>query len=122
MIAWYLQTSKPKSKLIVLDANKDIVSKTGLFKSVFKDYPNLEYRPAQKVEKIDVGAKEVTTDIGDKVNYDVINLIPPQRANSIAVEADAGGSPRLQHRLELLKTFRPLTEIGLTIGTLCRSG
>ncbi len=95
MIAWYLQTSKPKSKLIVLDANKDIVSKTGLFKAVFKDYPNLEYRPAQKVEKIDVGAKEVTTDIGDKVNYDVINLIPPQRANSIAVEADlVGGDKR----------------------------
>ena len=94
MIAWFLQTKKPKSKLIVLDANKDIVSKTGLFKAVFKDYPNLEYRPAQKVEKIDVGAREVTTDIGDKVNYDVINLIPPQRANSIAVDADLVGADK----------------------------
>jgi sulfide dehydrogenase [flavocytochrome c] flavoprotein chain len=94
MIAWLLQTKKPKSKLIVLDANKDIVSKSGLFKAVFKDYPNLEYRPAQKVEKIDVGAREVTTDIGDKVNYDVINLIPPQRANSIAVDADLVGADK----------------------------
>ena len=94
MIAWFLQTKKPKSKLIVLDANKDIVSKTGLFKAVFKDYPNLEYRPAQKVEKIDVGARELTTDIGDKVNYDVINLIPPQRANSIAVDADLVGADK----------------------------
>jgi NADPH-dependent 2,4-dienoyl-CoA reductase/sulfur reductase-like enzyme len=94
MIAWFLQTHKPKSKLIVLDANKDIVSKTALFKVVFKDYPNLEYRPAQKVEKIDVGAKEVTTDIGDKVKYDVINLIPPQRANSIAVDADLVGADK----------------------------
>jgi sulfide dehydrogenase [flavocytochrome c] flavoprotein subunit len=95
LIAWYLQTKKPRSKLIVLDANKDIVSKTGLFKAVFKDYPNLDYRPAQKVEKIDVGAKEVTTEPGDKIKYDVINLIPPQRAAAIAVEADlVGGDKR----------------------------
>jgi sulfide dehydrogenase [flavocytochrome c] flavoprotein chain len=95
LIAWYLQTKKPKSKLIVLDANKDIVSKPGLFKAVFKDYSNLDYRPAQKVEKIDVGAKEVTTEPGDKVKYDVINLIPPQRAAAIAVEANlVGGDKR----------------------------
>jgi sulfide dehydrogenase [flavocytochrome c] flavoprotein subunit len=94
MIAWFLKTKKPKSKLIVLDANKDIVSKTGLFKAVFKDYSNLEYRPAQKVEKIDVGTKEVTTEIGDKVKYDVINLIPPQRAAAIAVEADLVGADK----------------------------
>jgi hypothetical protein len=95
MIAWYLQTRKPKSKLIVLDANKDIVSKTGLFKAVFKDYPNLDYRPAQKVEKIDAGSKELTTDTGDKVKYDVVNLIPPQRAGAIAVETDlVGGDKR----------------------------
>lgn len=94
MIAWYLQTKKPKSKLIVLDANKDIVSKTGLFKAVFKDYPNLDYRPAQKVEKIDVGAKEVTTEPGDKVKYDLINLIPPQRAGAVAVESDLVGADK----------------------------
>jgi sulfide dehydrogenase [flavocytochrome c] flavoprotein subunit len=96
MIAWYLQTKKPKSKLIVLDDNKDIVSKPGLFKAVFKDYAaNLDYRPSQKVEKIDVGAKEVTTETGDKVKYEVINLIPPQRAGAIAVEADlVGGDKR----------------------------
>ena len=95
MIGWYLKTKKPKSKLIVLDANKDIVSKTGLFKAVFKDYSaNLDYRPAQKIEKIDVGAKEITTDTGDKVKYDVVNVIPPQRAGAIAVEADLVGADK----------------------------
>jgi sulfide dehydrogenase [flavocytochrome c] flavoprotein chain len=95
MIAWYLQTKKPKSKLIVLDANKDIVSKTGLFKAVFKDYPVLDYRPAQRLEKIDVSNKEVTTDAGEKVKYDVVNVIPPQRAGAIAVETDlVGGDKR----------------------------
>jgi sulfide dehydrogenase [flavocytochrome c] flavoprotein subunit len=94
MIAWYLQTKKPKSKLIVLDANKDIVSKTGLFKAVFKDYPNLDYRPSNKAEKIDVSAKEVTTETGDKVKYDVVNVIPPQRAGAIAVDADLVGADK----------------------------
>ncbi len=94
-IAWYLKTKKPKSKLIVLDANKDIVSKTGLFKAIFKEYDNLDYRPSNKVEKIDPGVREVTTEPGDKVKYDVINLIPPQRAAAIAVEADlVGGDKR----------------------------
>ncbi len=94
-IAWYLQKKKPKSKLIVLDANKDVVSKTGLFKAIFKDYSNLEYRPSQKIEKIDVKAKEVTTELGDKVKYDVVNVIPPQRAGAIAVQADlVGGDKR----------------------------
>ena len=96
MIAWFLKTKKPKSKLLVLDANKDIVSKPGLFKVIFKEYEaNIEYRPSQKAEKIDVGAREITTDTGDKVKYDVVNVIPPQRAGAIAVEADlVGGDKR----------------------------
>ncbi|MBM4299265.1 MAG: twin-arginine translocation signal domain-containing protein [Deltaproteobacteria bacterium] len=95
MIGWYLKTKKPKSKLIVLDANKDIVSKTGLFKAVFKEYmANIDYRPAQRLEKIDVSAKEVTSDTGDKVKYDVVNVIPPQRAGAIAVEADLVGADK----------------------------
>lgn len=96
MIGWYLKTKKPKSKLVVLDANKDIVSKTGLFKAVFKDYEaNIDYRPSQKAEKIDFGTKEITTETGDSVKYDVVNVIPPQRAGAIAVDTDlVGGDKR----------------------------
>ena len=32
-VAWYLKNNKPKSKLIVLDANPNIVSKTALFRA-----------------------------------------------------------------------------------------
>jgi NADH dehydrogenase FAD-containing subunit len=95
MIGWYLKSKKPKSKLIVLDANKDIVSKPALFKAVFKEYmANIDYRPAQRAEKIDVGAREVTSDTGDKVKYDVVNIIPPQRAGAIAVETDLVGADK----------------------------
>ncbi len=87
-VAWYLKTRKPKSKLIVLDANPNVVSKTALFRAAWKDYPNLEYRGSNKVTKVDAGARTVTTEFGDTVRYDVVNLIPPQRAGTIAVQAD----------------------------------
>src|SRR6058998_524749 len=42
-VAWYLKTRKPKSKLIVLDANQNIVSKAALFREAWKAYPNIDY-------------------------------------------------------------------------------
>jgi NADPH-dependent 2,4-dienoyl-CoA reductase/sulfur reductase-like enzyme len=94
-VAWYLKNNKPKSKLIVLDANNDIISKKGLFLAAWKMYPAIEYRPSSKVTKVDPSTREVTTDFGDRVQYDVVNVIPPQRAGTIAVQADlVGGDKR----------------------------
>ncbi len=87
-VAWYLKNAKPRAKLIVLDANQNIVSKTALFRAAWQAYPNLEYRASNKVVKVDPGARQVTTEFGDTVKYDVVNLIPPQRAGTIAVQAD----------------------------------
>jgi sulfide dehydrogenase [flavocytochrome c] flavoprotein chain len=91
-VAWYLKSQKPRSKLIVLDANPNIVSKTALFHAAWQAYPNIDYRPSSKVVKVDAGTREVTTDLGDKVRYDAINLIPPQRAGAIVVQADLAGA------------------------------
>jgi sulfide dehydrogenase [flavocytochrome c] flavoprotein subunit len=93
-VAWYLKNNKPKAKLIVLDANQNIVSKAALFRAAWQAYPNIEYRASNKVTKVDPGAREVTTDFGDKVRYDVVNLIPPQRAGAIAVQADLVGADK----------------------------
>ena len=93
-VAWYLKTHKPRAKLIVLDANQNVVSKTALFRKAWEAYPNLEYRASNKVTKVDPGARTVTTDLGDTVKYDVINLIPPQRAGTIAVDADLVGADK----------------------------
>jgi NADPH-dependent 2,4-dienoyl-CoA reductase/sulfur reductase-like enzyme len=87
-VAWYLKSAKPRAKLIVLDANQNVVSKTALFRAAWQAYPNLEYRASNKVVKVDPGARQVTTEFGDTVKYDVVNLIPPQRAGTIAVQAD----------------------------------
>jgi len=93
-VAWYLKGNKPKSKLIVLDANPNVVSKAALFRAAWQNYPNIEYRGSNKVVKVDPGVREVTTELGDKVKYDVLNLIPPQRAGTIAVTADLVGADK----------------------------
>ena len=93
-IAWFLKTHKPRAKLLVLDANPNIVSKAGLFRAAWQAYPNLEYRASNKVVKVDPGRREVTTEFGDVVRYDVVNLIPPQRAAGIAVEAGLVGADK----------------------------
>jgi NADPH-dependent 2,4-dienoyl-CoA reductase/sulfur reductase-like enzyme len=93
-VAFYLKHNKPKARLIVLDANQNIVSKAALFRAAWKDYPNIDYRPSSKVVKVDPGTREVFPELGDKVRYDVINLIPPQRAGAIAVQADLVGADR----------------------------
>ena len=92
-VAWYLKTKKPRAKLIVLDANQNIVSKAGLFREAWKAYPNLDYRASARVIAVDPGAREVRTEF-DRVKYDVLNLIPPQRAGTIAVQADLVGADK----------------------------
>ena len=84
-VASYIKVSKPKSKVIVLDANAEIISKKGLFTKVFNEmYAGIiDYRPNNTVTDVDVTRKTVITDF-DKVSADVLNIIPPQRAGKPA--------------------------------------
>jgi len=88
-IAWYMKAKKPKSKLLVLDANPDMVSKKGLFTKVFNDdYKGLiEYRNGAVVNEVDVRGRSFKTEFGDVIKADVLNLIPPMRAGNIARQA-----------------------------------
>jgi sulfide dehydrogenase [flavocytochrome c] flavoprotein chain len=86
LIAYYLKTKKPKSKLIILDA-KDAFSKQRLFQNAWKAlYPNLEWvslSTGGKVNSVDVGAMTLVTDFA-RHKADVANVIPPQKAARIA--------------------------------------
>lgn len=93
-LAWFLKTHKPRAKLLVLDANPNVVSKAALFRAAWQAYPNLEYRASNKVVKVDPAKRELTTEFGDVVRYDVVNLIPPQRAAGIAVDAGLVGADK----------------------------
>jgi NADPH-dependent 2,4-dienoyl-CoA reductase/sulfur reductase-like enzyme len=88
-IAHYLKTRKPKSKLIVLDANPQVTSKGPLFTRVWKeDYADIvDYRANMAVTEVDVKGKRFVTNLGDSIKGDVLNLIPPQRAANIARDA-----------------------------------
>jgi NADPH-dependent 2,4-dienoyl-CoA reductase/sulfur reductase-like enzyme len=85
-VAWYFKNNKPRSKVLVLDANQDIVSKAGLFKKVWADqYKDIiEYRNQHKA--IAVSAKEglIKFDVQADVKADVINALPAMRAGKIA--------------------------------------
>jgi NADPH-dependent 2,4-dienoyl-CoA reductase/sulfur reductase-like enzyme len=87
-VAHYFKRAKPRSKVLVLDANPDVTSKGPLFKRAWQElYPGMiEYRGNSKVVAVDGGAMAVRTDF-DTVRGDVLNVVPPQRAGDIAVKA-----------------------------------
>jgi sulfite dehydrogenase len=86
MVASYLKTAKPKSKLLVLDANPEITSKKALFEKAFKDHYSgiLEYKPNAEIREM---AGSVAKLEFEDVRADVMNVIPPQRAGDIARSA-----------------------------------
>jgi sulfide dehydrogenase [flavocytochrome c] flavoprotein subunit len=87
VIAHYLKTSKPRSKLIILDA-KDAFSKQRLFEAAWQElYPGLiEWVPLSaggRVTEVDPAMQTLVTEFGSH-KADVANVIPPQRAGVIA--------------------------------------
>src|SRR3989440_7993985 len=90
LIAYYLKTNKPKSKLIILDA-KDVFSKQRLFQNAWAElYPGLlEWVPLSKggnVTSVDAATRTLVTDFG-RHQAKVANVIPPQKAGRIAEAA-----------------------------------
>ena len=96
LIAHYLKKHKPKSKLILLDANPDVVSKKPLFTKAWSTYykDNFQYIGGKKVTKADTGAMLVSIEGIEDFKGDVINLIPSQRAGDIAVKAGLVGDDK----------------------------
>ena len=87
MVASYLKVAKPKSKLLVLDANPEIQSKKALFEKAFKDHYSglLEYRPNNELKEVLGTAGQLVAKMEfDDVKASVLNVIPPQRAGDIA--------------------------------------
>ena len=88
LVANYFKQSKPKSRVIILDANEDIVSKKGLFAKAWADlYKDIvEYRPNSELRDVDVATNTAILEFA-KVKADVLNVIPPQRAGDIAAKS-----------------------------------
>jgi sulfide dehydrogenase [flavocytochrome c] flavoprotein chain len=85
VVAQYFKKFKPRSKVVILDANPDIVSKKGLFLKAWNElYPGIiEYRPNSEVVEFD-NARGVAKLQVEDFKSDLFNIIPPQQAGRIA--------------------------------------
>jgi len=85
LVASYFKRAKPKSKVLILDANPDVTSKGPLFKAAWNTLYKgiIEYRGNAAVKRVDAKAKTVSTDF-DTIRGDVLNVLPPQRAGDVA--------------------------------------
>jgi sulfide dehydrogenase [flavocytochrome c] flavoprotein chain len=93
MIAHFIKTKKPKSKLVILDPKKAF-SKQPVFTEAFQKYYKdvIELNLTTDIDdfavaRIDPKTKEIITKAGKKVKADVANIIPQQRAGEIAAKA-----------------------------------
>jgi len=88
-VAHYFKQHKPKSKVLILDANQDVTSKGPLFKKFWADnYKGvLEYMPQHKVTAVDAKAGVLKFDVQNDVKASVLNVLPDMRAGSIAVQS-----------------------------------
>jgi sulfide dehydrogenase [flavocytochrome c] flavoprotein subunit len=88
-VAHYLKKAKPRSKILVLDANPDITSKKGLFLAEWNgQYKGMiDYQPNTKVVEVEAASRTAITEFGDRIEAAVLNVVPPMGAARIAREA-----------------------------------
>jgi NADPH-dependent 2,4-dienoyl-CoA reductase/sulfur reductase-like enzyme len=90
MVAHFLKTKKPKSKLVIFDAKRTF-SKQAAFEEAFaKHYDGIiDLNLTNEIDdfnvvQVDPASKEVVTKSGARIKAAVANIIPPQKAGDIA--------------------------------------
>jgi sulfide dehydrogenase [flavocytochrome c] flavoprotein subunit len=84
-VAHYFSQAKPKSKVLILDANDDVTSKGPLFKKAWADrYKGIiEYRPKHALTDVDAATGTLKFEFNDDIKAQVLNVIPPMRAGDV---------------------------------------
>jgi len=93
MIAHFLKTKKPKSKLVMFDAKRTF-SKQPAFEEAFRKYYDdiIDLNLTNEIDdfrvvKVDPQSMEVVTESGKRIKANVANIIPAQKAGDIAHKA-----------------------------------
>ena len=90
LIAYYLKHSKPRSKVLILDANDSFPAQDGFMEAWQSLYPGMiEWVSGSKggrVIQVDAKSRTVSTGAGQHQGS-VVNVIPPQKAGDIADRA-----------------------------------
>lgn len=89
LLADWLKRRKPGSRLVVLDANPDIVVEKDNFSRAFFELHAsvIDYRPNSVIDHVDIATRTLFLTNGDSVSGQVVNLIPRQRAGQIVIDA-----------------------------------
>ncbi|HEX5784884.1 MAG TPA: NAD(P)/FAD-dependent oxidoreductase [Burkholderiaceae bacterium] len=89
LVASYFKKAKPKSKVVILDANDDVISKAALFKKAWSEHYKgiIDYRNKSKVVDVDAATLTAKLEFGDDVKATVLNVLPDMRAGDIAVKS-----------------------------------
>ncbi len=96
LVADYFRRNKPRSKVLVLDANEDIAATGPLFRKAWADLYGrmIEYRNQHTTVGVDAATGTIRFEIQDDVKADVLNVIPPMRAGALAVQSGLVNSNR----------------------------
>ncbi len=88
-VASYFKKAKPKSKVLILDANPDVTSKGPLFKKFWADnYAGmLEYHGGHKATAVDAKTGSIKFEVQNDVKADVLNVLPNMSAGAIAMKS-----------------------------------
>lgn len=115
-VADYLRQAKPRSKVLILDANDDVTSKGALFKKAWKDrYAGLlEYRPSHRLLDVDATTRTLKFELQDDLRADVLNVIPDMRAGDIAVQSGLATANRRWCEVDFL-SFESLAMPGVHV-------
>lgn len=88
-VASYFKKTKPRSKVLILDANPDVTSKGPLFKKFWADNYSgmLEYHGGHKAMAVDARTNTVKFEVQNDVKADVLNVLPNMSAGAIAMKS-----------------------------------
>lgn len=93
MIALWLKSHQPKSKILLLESKKSFAKEEHFKKAFAAQYPGLiELRQSNEIDsfqvtKVDPKTRQIVTRSGEKIQAAVLNLIPAQKAGAIAFKA-----------------------------------
>lgn len=89
VVAAYFKAHKPRAKVLILDANAEIVSKQGLFGKAWSELYRdiIEYHPNSDLRDVHAATRTAILDF-EQIRADVLNVIPSQRAGNLARQAE----------------------------------
>lgn len=86
LVASYFKQAKPRSKIIVFDANQEVQSKKALFLKAWNEHYRglIDYRPQHRVVDVDAATRTLKFEFNDDFKAGVLNVLPDMRAGDIA--------------------------------------